>query len=157
VYFAPVFPTLGHLRCRVGIGGDVGCGCFPDSCTSLARAHFHSSSTTPFHMRYLYSHDFYRQGDRVLRSSGSENISEAARKYNLNRSTLSKRFRGKTRSTAHGYQIQQLLTHRQEVMLVKQINILSEWCLPPTSSMVRAWAAALCGTEPGKNWAAAFV
>jgi hypothetical protein len=41
-------------------------------------------------------------------------------------------------------------------MLVKQINKLSEWCLPPTPSMVRAWAAALCGTEPGKNWAAAF-
>jgi hypothetical protein len=91
-----------------------------------------------------------------LRSSESENISEAARKYNVNRSTLSKRFRGKTRFTAQGYQTQQLLTHKQELMLVKQINRLSEWCLPPTPSMVRAWAAALCGTEPGKNWVAAF-
>jgi hypothetical protein len=91
-----------------------------------------------------------------LRSSESENISEAARKYNVNRSTLSKRFRGKTRSTAQGYQTQQLLAHKQELMLVKQINRLSEWCLPPTPSMVRAWAAALCGTEPGKNWVAAF-
>jgi hypothetical protein len=91
-----------------------------------------------------------------LRSSRSENISEVARRYNVDRSTLSKRFRGKTRSTAKGYQTQQLLTHKQELMLVKQINKLSEWCLPPTPSMVRAWAAALCGTEPGKNWAAAF-
>jgi hypothetical protein len=41
-------------------------------------------------------------------------------------------------------------------MLVKQINKLSEWCLPPTPLMVRAWAAALCGTVPGKNWAGAF-
>jgi len=91
-----------------------------------------------------------------LESSGSGNISEAARKYNVNRSTLSKRSRGKTRSTAQGYHKQQLLTHKQELVLVEQINRLSEWCLPPTPSMVRAWAAALCGTEPGKNWAAAF-
>jgi hypothetical protein len=91
-----------------------------------------------------------------LKSSESENISEAARKFNVNRSTLSKRFRGKTRSTAQGYQTQQLLTRKQELMLVKQINKLSEWCLPPTPSMVRAWAAALCGTAPGKNWAGAF-
>ena len=91
-----------------------------------------------------------------LESSGSGNISEAARKYNVNRSTLSKRVRGKTCSTAQGYQKQQLLTHKQELVLVEQINRLSEWCLPPTPSMVRAWAAALCGTEPGKNWAAAF-
>jgi hypothetical protein len=41
-------------------------------------------------------------------------------------------------------------------MLVKQINKLSEWCLPPTPSMVRARTATLCGKQPGKNWAAAF-
>jgi hypothetical protein len=91
-----------------------------------------------------------------LRSSRSGNISEASRKYNVNRSTLSRRFHGKTRSTAKGYHMQQLLTHKQELMLVKQINKLSEWCLPPTPSMVRAWAATLCGTEPSKNWCAAF-
>jgi hypothetical protein len=91
-----------------------------------------------------------------LRSSSSKNISEAARRFNVNRSTLSKRFHGKTRSTAKGYHMQQLLSQKQELMLVKQINKLSEWCLPPTPSMVRAWAAALCGTEPGKNWSAAF-
>jgi hypothetical protein len=79
-----------------------------------------------------------------LESSESANISEAARKFNVNRSTLSKRFRGKTRSTAQGYQTQQSITRKQELMLVKQINKLSEWCLPPTPSMVRAWAAALC-------------
>ena len=87
-----------------------------------------------------------------LKSSESQNISEAARKYDVDRITLSKRFRGKTRSTAQGYQTQQLLTRKQEFMLVKQINKLSEWCLPPTPLMVRAWAAALCGTEPDMNW-----
>jgi transposase-like protein len=86
-----------------------------------------------------------------LRSSSSKNISEAARKFDVNRSTLSKRFHGKTRSTAKGYYMQQLLSHKQELMLVKQINKLSEWCLLPTPSMVRAWAAALCSTEPGRN------
>jgi hypothetical protein len=54
------------------------------------------------------------------------------------------------------YQTQQLLTHKQELMLVKQINKRSVWCLPPTPSIVRACAAALCGIEPSKNWAAAF-
>ena len=91
-----------------------------------------------------------------LKSSKSDNISEAARRFNINRSTLSKRFRGKTRSTAQGYQMQQLLRYKQELMLVKQINKLSEWCLPPTPSMVKAWTATLCGTEPGKNWSAGF-
>jgi hypothetical protein len=91
-----------------------------------------------------------------MKTSKSGNTSEVARRYNVNRSTFSKRFGGKTRSTTKGYQTQQLLTHKQELMLVKQINKLSEWCLPPTPSMVRAWAAVLCGTEPGKNWAAAF-
>lgn len=91
-----------------------------------------------------------------LNSSSSSHISEAARKFNVSRSTLSKRFRGKTHSVARGYQTQQLLAHKQELMLVEQINRLSEWCLPPTPSMVRAWAASLCGTEPGKNWSAAF-
>jgi len=91
-----------------------------------------------------------------LKSSESKNISEAAKKYNVNRSTLSKRFRGKTRSTAEGYETQRLLTHKQELVLVEQINRLSEWCLPPTPLMVRAWASDLCGTEPGKNWSAGF-
>jgi transposase-like protein len=73
-----------------------------------------------------------------LRSSSSTNISEAARKFDVNRSTLSKRFHGKTRSTAKSYHMQQLLTYKQELMLVEQIHKLSEWCFPPTLSMIRA-------------------
>lgn len=90
------------------------------------------------------------------KSSDSTIISEAAKIYNVNRSNLNKRFRCKTRSKAEGYQAQRLLTNRQELMFVEQINRLSEWCLPPTLSMVRVWASALCGPEPGKNWSAGF-
>ena len=135
-YFIRRFPGLVHI---------------PGSCT-LSQAHHQCTSTrdistamAPIDEAILF-----------LKPSGSENISEAARKFNVDRSTLSKRFRGKTRSAANGYHMQQLLTHKQECMLVKQINRLSGWCLPPTPSMVRAWAATLCGTEPGKNWSAAF-
>jgi hypothetical protein len=50
-----------------------------------------------------------------LESFGSENTFGATKRYNDNRSSLSKRFDGKTHTTAQGYQTQQLLTHKQEV------------------------------------------
>jgi len=45
---------------------------------------------------------------------------------------------------------------RQERVLVKQMQRLCEWCLPPTLAMVRTWASLTCGLEPGKNWSADF-
>jgi hypothetical protein len=91
-----------------------------------------------------------------LSSSDGCNIAAVARKYNVSRSTLSKRFRGKTGSVARRVEGRRLLTNKQEEELVKQIQRLCEWCLPPTPAMVRTWASMICGSEPGKNWSAGF-
>lgn len=91
-----------------------------------------------------------------LRSSDGRNTAAAAKRFNVNRSTLSKRFRGKTGSVARRNEGRRLLTNKQEQELVKQIQRLREWCLPPTPAMVRSWAALICGSEPGKNWSADF-
>ena len=91
-----------------------------------------------------------------LRSSDQVPIAEAARRFNVNRSTLSKRVQGKTGSLAKRAESNQLLSNKQELVLVEHIRRLSEWCLPPKPAMVTLWASILCGSEPGKNWSAGF-
>jgi AraC-like DNA-binding protein len=83
-------------------------------------------------------------------------IAEVARRFNVNRSTLSKRFQGKTGSLAKRAESNRLLSNKQELVLVEHIRRLSEWCLPPTPVMVTLWASVLCGSEPGKNWSTSF-
>lgn len=91
-----------------------------------------------------------------LRSSDQFSIAEVARRFNVNRSALSKRFQGKTGSLAERAESNQLLSNKQELVLVEHIRRLCEWCLPPTPAMVTLWASVLCGSEPGKNWSAGF-
>src|ERR1700712_4876124 len=79
-----------------------------------------------------------------LRASNDLNIAAVARRFNVNRSTLSKRFRGKTGSVARRIEGRRLLTNKQEQGLVKQIQRLCEWCLPPTPVIVRTWASLIC-------------
>jgi len=67
-----------------------------------------------------------------LKSSDQTPIAEVARRFNVNRSTLSKRFQGKTGPLAERAESHQLLSNKQELVLVEHIGRLSEWCLPPT-------------------------
>jgi hypothetical protein len=96
------------------------------------------------------------EGIAFLRSSDVSSISDVARKFKVNRSTLSKRYNGKRGSWSQATERKQLLTKKQELVLVRHISRLCEWCLPPTPAMVTTWAASMCGTEPGKDWSAAF-
>jgi hypothetical protein len=91
-----------------------------------------------------------------LRSSDVSSISDVARKFKVNRSTLSKRYNRKRGSWSQATERKQLLTKKQELVLVRHISRLCEWCLPPTPAMVTTWAASICGIEPGKDWSAAF-
>jgi transcriptional regulator with XRE-family HTH domain len=91
-----------------------------------------------------------------LRSSDQLPIAEVARRFNVNKSTLSKRFQGKTGSLAKRAESNRLLSNKQELVLVEHIRRLSEWRLPPTPVMVTLWASFLCGSEPGKNWSTGF-
>jgi hypothetical protein len=52
--------------------------------------------------------------------------------------------------------MKQLLTKKQEPVLVDHISRLCEWCPPPTPAMVTPRAWNLCAEEPGKNWSQAF-
>lgn len=91
-----------------------------------------------------------------LRSSEVWNIAAVTRRFNVNWSTLSKRFRGKTGAVARRIEGWRSLTNKQEEGLVKQEQRLCERCLPPIPAMVCSWAARICGSEPGKNWSADF-
>jgi hypothetical protein len=92
----------------------------------------------------------------LLRSCDTPNVSEAARRFSVDRSTLSKRFSGKTGSKVKANEMKQLLTKKQELVLVNHISRLYERCLPPTLAIVTTWARNLYGEEPRKNWSQAF-
>jgi hypothetical protein len=90
--------------------------------------------------------------------SEAPNYAEIARKYNLDRSTLSRRYRGKTTSREdYQSQVHQCLTNAQERVLIHQINRLTERNLPPTSQMVKNFAEEMIGRAVGKNWVNQFV
>lgn len=91
------------------------------------------------------------------RSSTINNISEIARRHGVNRSTLSRRFRGITLPKALRYENIQLLNKQQEDELINWISRQCERCLPPTPTIVANIAAQLAGKTPGKNWCSAFV
>jgi transcriptional regulator with XRE-family HTH domain len=61
----------------------------------------------------------------ILRSSDQLPIAEVARRFNVNRSTLSKRFQGKTASLSKRAESNQLLSNKQELVLIEHIRRLS--------------------------------
>ena len=87
-----------------------------------------------------------------LKSQKAPNITATAKKYEVNRCTLSRRFRGKTGSKADGIEIKSLLNKQQEKTLINEINRLSAFGTPPTVAMVRVFALNLAGIWPGINW-----
>jgi hypothetical protein len=70
-----------------------------------------------------------------LRSLDQLPIAEVTRRFNVNRSTLSKRLQGKTGSLAKKAESNQLRDNKQELVLVEHIRRLSEWCLPPAREL----------------------
>lgn len=81
-----------------------------------------------------------------------------AREFNVDRTTLSRRHKGTQRSYQESRSecIQNLNT-TQENILIKFINRLSQYALPPTSQIVKNSAEELCGHTVGKNWVGQFV
>lgn len=85
------------------------------------------------------------------------NIARTAEKYELNRSTLSRRYNGKTVSSEQSVEVKSLLNYQQQKALINEINRLSGLGTPPTVAMVRTFAQELSGKEPGKRWGYRFV
>ncbi|KAF2801925.1 uncharacterized protein BDZ99DRAFT_211304, partial [Mytilinidion resinicola] len=92
-----------------------------------------------------------------LRLNPNRKIQDVATEHGVNRSTLSKRHRGKTTSKENSYNSQQLLKPGQTRALIKYINDLSERGLPPTQAMVRNIAQEIAGKRPGGNWVSRWV
>jgi hypothetical protein len=84
--------------------------------------------------------------------------SDAARKYNCDRSALSKRIRGLTKSKKDADSFwRQCLTNEQEEVLIARINSLTDRAMPPTSQIVKNLAEEIKGGRVGKNWVGQFV
>ena len=79
------------------------------------------------------------------------NISKIAKQFDCNRSTLDKRYRGKTKPRHAQYQNQRNLNDQQEKSLIKYINRLYARGLPPNRHMIRNFTQEICQKEIGKE------
>ena len=93
-----------------------------------------------------------------LNQQSKPNVSEIARKFGLVKSTLRRRYRGKTVSRHEiNSEYKQRLNCIQEEALIAQINRLTDRGIPPTSQLVRNFAQEMIGDSVGKNWTGDFV
>jgi phage protein D len=73
----------------------------------------------------------------------SSSYREVAKKYGVDRTTLSRRHQRITRSNADQGEAQQLLHLQQELELVRYIERCTRRGLPPTQEMVQNFASAV--------------
>jgi hypothetical protein len=93
-----------------------------------------------------------------LNRANSASIATVAKRYALQRSTLSRCWHGITSSRAEANsEHHQRLTNSQEEVLIDQINKLTVRKMPPTSHIVRNMAEEIINGPVGKNWTAQFV
>lgn len=91
------------------------------------------------------------------KDGGKINLTQTAEKFGVQRSTLSRRWRGITHPRAEKHQNQQLLTPVQESELIQYIDQLSERGLPLTRSMIHNFAAEIAQKPVGRCWADRFI
>ena len=75
-----------------------------------------------------------------LRLNPSQTYQDVATRYKVNRTRLSKRHRGITKSQEEGYDSQCLLSDGQSAALLNQIRNLTAKGLPPTHDILRNFA-----------------
>jgi hypothetical protein len=85
------------------------------------------------------------------------NYTQIAKKFGVDRSTLSRRYRQVTGSKEDQYYAQALLNRDQSEILITLVNELTKHGVPLTSSKLAEFAKVICGKEPGKNWASRWV
>jgi hypothetical protein len=92
-----------------------------------------------------------------LESQSRVNFAATARKWNIERTTLARRFRGETgtKQDATSYSHRQL-TDIQEAALIRHINKLTDRGLPPTPQIVKNIAEEIAHTQVGPNWVSRF-
>ena len=92
-----------------------------------------------------------------LKPGLSFNYVLVARKFGVNRLTLSRRHKGIQGPKSKQYEKQQLLNHQQEKELVQWINQLSRRGLFISHAMLRNFAFNVCQKDPGIHWPSRFL
>jgi transposase-like protein len=83
--------------------------------------------------------------------------SKIADKHGVVRSTLTRKWRGETRSREEQAVAQQKLTLQQEAELVKYIEELTARRVPPTREMIRNFASAVAQEPVSESWVTRFI
>jgi hypothetical protein len=83
--------------------------------------------------------------------------SKIADKHGVVRSTLTRKWRGETRSREEQAVAQQKLTPQQEAELVKYIEELTARRIPPTREMIRNFASAVAQEPVSESWVTRFI
>ena len=92
-----------------------------------------------------------------LANQDPPNYSATAKKYGVDRNTLSRRHKGQTEPTAIAHlNAQGRLTAIQEEALISWIDSLTKRKLPPAPGMIKNYVERLIGEEIGKNWVSNF-
>ena len=88
----------------------------------------------------------------VLRAGKSTDYSKAAAYYGVDRTSVSKRVRGltKTKKEAASF-YHQCLTNEQEEVLIVYVNSLTDRGMPPTNHIVKNLAEEVKRKKVGKN------
>ena len=93
-----------------------------------------------------------------LDSQEVPNYAAAARAHNIDRTTLMRRYKGKTVSRAEATSTyHQRLNDVQEDTLLRHIDTLTDRHIPPTSQIVRNLAEEILKGPVGKNWTGNFI
>jgi Tc5 transposase DNA-binding domain len=92
-----------------------------------------------------------------LKSQSRTNFAVTARRWNVKRTTLAKRFRGETGTIqdAVSYGRKQL-TDTQEEALIAYVNKLNDRGFPPTPQILKNIAESIAHTTLGHNWITRF-
>jgi transposase-like protein len=98
-------------------------------------------------IRYLESHE--AEDDFSYR--------EVAKEFDVDRTTLSRRHRGKQTTDAGKAEQQAHLNPQQELELVDYIEICTRRDLPPTREMVQYFASAVAKWEVFQSWVTRFL
>ena len=81
----------------------------------------------------------------------SPNYTATAKKFNINRSTLSRRHRDKTAFVKESKQTTSILSNQQEKELIRYINKLTERDILFSNAMIRVFAYNISEKQSGKN------
>jgi Tc5 transposase DNA-binding domain len=93
-----------------------------------------------------------------LDSQRTLNYAAAARDYHIDRTTLARRYNGKTVSRVEANSTyRQRLNDVQEDTLLRYIDTLTDRHIPPTSQIIRNLVEEIIKGSMGKNWIENFI